>query len=113
MLESSCMVANVLLVEGIRSAGEHLKYAQGPAKVTQWGNQNRPHSQASATRQIDARIVLRVMAKHYLSGSNAVCGNAGISLQPDTKIGRGTSSARTADNLVSVTERDSCSRGSG
>jgi len=78
---------NVLLVEGIRSAGEHLKYTQGPAKVAQWSNQYRPHSQASATGQIDARIALRVMAKNYLSGSNAVCGNAGISLQPDTKIG--------------------------
>src|ERR1700730_5047531 len=105
--------SNVAGSKGVRSAGEDLEHSQRLAKMAQWGRQDGPHSQPLAGGQIDARVVLRVMAQHDLARTDAIGGNTGIGLKTSSQVGCGTAGACTADDLVPFAQSDRRAGGTG
>ena len=97
---------DVALGEGMRRAGENFEDPESSAEVAQRRSQDGADSQALADRDVDMRIVLRIMAEYDLAGAHAIGGNAGIRLQTNAQVRRGAPGAGPAHHFIALAQGD-------
>jgi len=68
-------------------------------QLPQRSRQDRAHSQPFASRAVCSRIGMRIVAQHDFAAPQALGGNAGIGLEPDSEI-RGSSTGTSAANYL-------------
>ena len=97
---------DIALGEGMRGAGENFEDPKSPAEVAQRRSQDGADSKALADRDVNMRIVLRIMAEYDLSGAHAIGRNAGIRLQPSAQVRCSPSGAGPANHFIALAQGD-------
>src|ERR1700731_743118 len=94
--------ARVLVVESAGGRREYFEYSQGPMALAQWSSQNGTDTESAAACQVHLRVIFSIIAKDDFAAAQAFGRNTRVGLQPDADIGRGSSSARAADNFTAA-----------
>src|SRR5437879_13740793 len=81
--------------------------------MAQRSREDGTYSEPAATREIDTRVSISVVAKHNFLRADAVGGDPGIGLKAHSKIGSGTTGAGAADDFIPLSQSDCSCRCAG
>src|SRR5438132_14071526 len=81
--------------------------------MAQRSREDGTYSEPAATREIDTRVSISVVAKHNFPRADAVGGDPGIGLKARSKIGSGTTGAGAADDFIPLSQSDCSARCAG
>src|SRR5438094_9428500 len=78
---------NVSAIKGVRCRREDFEHTERPSEMAQRSREDGTYSEPAATREIDTRVSISVVAKHNFPRADAVGGDPGIGLKAHSKIG--------------------------
>src|SRR5437660_11043443 len=81
--------------------------------MAQRSREDGTYSEPAATREIDTRVSISVVAKHNFPRADAVGGDPGIGLKAHSKSGSGTTGGGAADDFIRLSESHCSSHRAG
>ena len=104
---------NVFLVESVRLRREHFEHSQGSPHLAKWSYQDRANTEVAAGGEIDAAIVLGVVAQENFAGPHTIGGQSAVGLETHADVRGGAAGTGAADDLSSLAQGNGGACGAG